>query len=400
MMTTPDKLRADAAKLDVFLEMFESTYFYFLDMAEGEAEKRDRGALAFYEIKDRVHALMGENGAGKSTFIKRFMDVLVFPNMVNTYEKTRVMDELPQSGEGRTITTTEPKFIPPDAVLVSAGNGVQMKVRLVDCVGYLVPGVLGDKEEGEERMVSTPWAEEQIPFSRAAELGTEKVIHDHSVVGVVVTTDGSFGELPRENFVEAEEKTIAQLKALQKPFVVILNSANPQSQKSRELAAAMEKQYEVPVLPENCQRMSEEDFDKVLNANLKGAFLCCKEAARRMVRQRSGRIINLSSVVALRGNAGQTNYAASKAGLIGLTKSLARELASRGVTVNAVAPGFIATDMTAVLPEAVQAEMTKGIPLGRVGQPDDVANAVAFLAAEQSGYLTGQVLCVDGGMAM
>ena len=121
---------------------------------------------------------------------------------------------------------------------------------------------------------------------------------------------------------------------------------------------------------------------------------------RRMVRQRSGRIINLSSVVALRGNAGQTNYAASKAGLIGLTKSLARELASRGVTVNAVAPGFIETDMTAVLPEAVQAEMTKGIPLGRVGQPEDVANAVAFLAAEQSGYLTGQVLCVDGGMAM
>ena len=147
-------------------------------------------------------------------------------------------------------------------------------------------------------------------------------------------------------------------------------------------------------------RMTEADFDAVLNANLKGAFLCCKEAARRMVRQRSGRIINLSSVVALRGNAGQTNYAASKAGLIGLTKSLARELASRGVTVNAVAPGFIATDMTAVLPEAVQAEMTKGIPLGRVGQPEDVANAVAFLAAEQSGYLTGQVLCVDGGMAM
>ena len=148
------------------------------------------------------------------------------------------------------------------------------------------------------------------------------------------------------------------------------------------------------------EQLREEDFDKVLNANLKGAFLCCKEAARRMVRQRSGRIINLSSVVALRGNAGQTNYAASKAGLIGLTKSLARELASRGVTVNAVAPGFIATDMTAVLHEAVQAEMTKGIPLGRVGQPDDVANAVAFLAAEQSGYLTGQVLCVDGGMAM
>ena len=133
-------------------------------------------------------------------------------------------------------------------------------------------------------------------------------------------------------------------------------------------------------------RMSEEDFDAVLNANLKGAFLCCKEAARRMV--------------PLRGNAGQTNYAASKAGLIGLTKSLARELASRNVTVNAVAPGFIETDMTAALPEAVRAEMAKGIPAGRAGKPEDVANAVAFFAAEQSSYLTGQVLCADGGMAM
>ena len=147
-------------------------------------------------------------------------------------------------------------------------------------------------------------------------------------------------------------------------------------------------------------RMTEADFDAVLNANLKGAFLCCKEAARRMVRQRYGRIINLSSVVALRGNAGQTNYAASKAGIIGLTKSLARELASRSVTVNAVAPGFIETDMTATLPEAVRAEMAKGIPAGRAGQPEDVANAVAFFAAEQSSYLTGQVLCADGGMAM
>ena len=147
-------------------------------------------------------------------------------------------------------------------------------------------------------------------------------------------------------------------------------------------------------------RMTEADFDAVLNANLKGAFLCCKEAARRMVRQRYGRIINLSSVVALRGNAGQTNYAASKAGIIGLTKSLARELASRNGTVNAVAPGFIETDMTATLPEAVRAEMAKGIPAGRAGQPEDVANAVAFFAAEQSSYLTGQVLCADGGMAM
>ena len=138
-------------------------------------------------------------------------------------------------------------------------------------------------------------------------------------------------------------------------------------------------------------RLTEQDFDAVLDTNLKSAFLCCKEAARRMVRQRWGRIVNLSSVVALRGNAGQTNYAASKAGLIGLTKSLARELASRNVTVNAVAPGFIETDMTAALPEAVRAEMAKGIPAGRAGQPEDVAQTVAFFAAEPSSYLTGQV---------
>ena len=147
-------------------------------------------------------------------------------------------------------------------------------------------------------------------------------------------------------------------------------------------------------------RMSEADFDAVLNANLKGAFLCCKEAARRMVRQRHGRIINLSSVVALRGNAGQANYAASKAGLIGLTKSLAKELAGRNITVNAVAPGLIETDMTAALPEAVRTGMLHSIPAGRAGTPEDVANAAAFFAAEQSSYLTGQVLCVDGGMAM
>ena len=146
--------------------------------------------------------------------------------------------------------------------------------------------------------------------------------------------------------------------------------------------------------------ISEADFDAVLDTNLKGAFCCCKAAYRSMMRQRYGRIVNLSSVVGLRGNAGQTNYSASKAGLIGLTKSLAKELASRNVTVNAVAPGFIATDMTAALPEAVRTEMCKTIPEGHAGQPEDVANAVAFFAAEQSSYLTGQVLCVDGGMAM
>ena len=147
-------------------------------------------------------------------------------------------------------------------------------------------------------------------------------------------------------------------------------------------------------------RISEEDFDAVLDTNLKGAFLCCKKAARIMMRQRWGRIVNISSVVGLRGNPGQTNYSASKAGVIGLTKSLARELSSRHVTVNAVAPGFIATDMTRVLPEAARTAILSQVPLGTFGQPEDVARAVAFFAAEESGYLTGQVLCVDGGMAM
>ena len=147
-------------------------------------------------------------------------------------------------------------------------------------------------------------------------------------------------------------------------------------------------------------RISEEDFDAVLSTNLKGAFLCCKKAARLMMRQRTGRIVNISSVVALRGNPGQANYCASKAGLIGLTKSLAKELSSRHVTVNAVAPGFIDTDMTRVLPEAARDAILSQVPLGTFGHPEDVAAAVAFFASEQAGYITGQVLCVDGGMAM
>ena len=146
--------------------------------------------------------------------------------------------------------------------------------------------------------------------------------------------------------------------------------------------------------------LSAEDFDKVLDTNLKGAFFCCKAAARPMMKQRFGRIINLTSVVGLRGNPGQTNYSASKAGLIGLTQSLAKELASRGITANAVAPGFIDTDMTRAMPEAAKAAMNGTIPLGRPGQPEEVARAVAFFASEESGYITGQVLCVDGGMAM
>lgn len=207
--------------------------------------------------------VVGPVRTGKSTFIRRFMDVMVFPNMTDPYEKTRVMDEMPQSGEGKTITTTEPKFIPPEAVKVSTRSGTSFSVRLADCVGYLIPGVLGHEEEGRERLVMTPWAEEKIPFSQAAETGTEKVITDHSVVGIVVTTDGSIGEIPRNNYVEAEERTINQLKDLQKPFVVVLNSTAPQSAAARELAENLEVKYGVPVIPVNCQKTGEDGFDEI-----------------------------------------------------------------------------------------------------------------------------------------
>lgn len=212
--------------------------------------------------------VVGPVRTGKSTFVKRFMDVMVFPNMTSKHEKSRVIDELPQSGEGRTITTTEPKFIPPEAANVKMNNGTSFDVRLVDCVGYMIPGVLGNMEDGKERLVSTPWDDEKISFSKAAEIGTEKVIKDHAVIGVVVTTDGSFGDLPRENYVDAEQKTVNQLKELHKPFVIVLNSSTPQNSKSKELALSMEKEYGVPVLLLNCQRMNEEMiqqlFEKVI----------------------------------------------------------------------------------------------------------------------------------------
>ena len=207
--------------------------------------------------------IVGPVRTGKSTFIRRFMDVMVFPNMENPYEKTRVLDEMPQSGEGRTITTTEPKFIPPEAVRVATKSGTSFSVRLADCVGYLIPGVLGHEEEGIERLVMTPWSDEKMPFSMAAEIGTEKVIAEHSSVGIVVTCDGTISEIPRKNYTEAEEKTINQLKSLQKPFVVVLNTSAPHSAAARELAESLETKYGVPVIPVNCQKAGEDSFDEI-----------------------------------------------------------------------------------------------------------------------------------------
>ena len=209
--------------------------------------------------------VVGPVRTGKSTLIRRFMDVFVLPNMDDEFEKNRLKDEMPQSGDGRTITTTEPKFIPAEAASVRLNGGADFKVRMVDCVGYLVPGVLGYEEDGHERMVKTPWDEEKMTFSAAAAMGTEKVIKEHSVVGIVVTSDGSFGDLDRETFLEAEEKTVSQLKQIHKPFVVILNSATPQAEETQMMAQSMSAKYQVPVMAVNCQRMSSQNFEELFN---------------------------------------------------------------------------------------------------------------------------------------
>lgn len=206
--------------------------------------------------------IIGPVRTGKSTFIKRFMELFVVPGIENTYVRTRVVDQLPQSGDGRTITTTEPKFVPEEAVKIKVGS-VSMMIRLVDCVGYLIPGVLGHLEEGKIRMVKTPWDTAEMPFEEAAERGTEKVITDHSTVGILVTCDGSFGDIPRESFVSAEEKTVNQLKALGKPFVIVLNSAEPTSVKTAELAESLRSRYEIPVIATNCMTMGREVTEQI-----------------------------------------------------------------------------------------------------------------------------------------
>lgn len=208
--------------------------------------------------------VVGPVRAGKSTFIKRFMDLMVIPNVNNTYERQRILDEMPQSGTGRTITTTEPKFIPAEAVRLEPEENVSLKIRMVDCVGYMVPGAMGHMEDGEARMVSTPWSDERIPFEEAAELGTEKVIKDHSTVGIVVTTDGSIGTMERSSYEEAEARVIEQLRELNKPFAVLLNSTHPSSESTREIAAAMERKYGVPVTRVDCARATENEINGIM----------------------------------------------------------------------------------------------------------------------------------------
>ncbi len=208
--------------------------------------------------------VVGPVRTGKSSFIKRFMDVLVLPHMTDDAKKERATDELPQSASGRTIMTTEPKFIPEQAAELTLDDTAGCKVRLVDCVGYIVPSSVGYIENEQPRMVKTPWFEKEIPFNMAAEIGTQKVIREHSTIGLVVTADGSFGEIPREEYEEAEVRVIDGLRELEKPFVVLLNSAQPQSDATQQLSKSLASRYGVSVLPVNCTTLEEDEILEIL----------------------------------------------------------------------------------------------------------------------------------------
>lgn len=208
--------------------------------------------------------VVGPVRTGKSTFIKRLMDLLVLPNMTDEHAKERTKDELPQSASGTTIMTTEPKFVPKEAASIKLSDDVEVKIRLIDCVGYMVEGASGHIENDAERQVKTPWFEYEIPFTKAAAIGTQKVIHDHATIGIVVTTDGSIGDLPRENYIAAEEKTIKELQSIGKPFIVLLNTQKPYTDDSKALKEDMETKYGVSVLPVNCEQLRTEDIHNIM----------------------------------------------------------------------------------------------------------------------------------------
>ena len=224
----------------------------------------------YRDISERTNGdiyigVVGPVRTGKSTFIKRFMDTVVIPNMDETYRRERAIDEMPQSASGRTIMTTEPKFIPEQAVTVHIDDTATFSVRMIDCVGYIVPSALGYIENEMPRMIRTPWYDEPIPFNMAAELGTKKVITEHSTIGLVVTTDGSIGDIPREEYEEAEERVISELKEIKKPFVILLNSVYPSGEETLEMANTLQHKYQVPVLPVNCLELTEEEIRNILS---------------------------------------------------------------------------------------------------------------------------------------
>ncbi len=227
------------------------------------------GFQVYKDIAERTNGefylgVCGPVRTGKSTFIKRFMELLVLPGIKDEHDKERAVDELPQSAAGKTIMTTEPKFIPKEAVAVNLYGDNQVKVRLIDCVGYIVKGAGGLEEGDGERMVMTPWSDQPMPFTQAAEFGTRKVIYDHSTIGIVVTTDGSFGDIAREAYLEPEERTIQELKGIGKPFIVIVNSSKPYSEEAQETVKGINEKYQVQATALNCNQLRMEDIQKIM----------------------------------------------------------------------------------------------------------------------------------------
>ena len=208
--------------------------------------------------------VVGPVRTGKSTFIKRFMDLLVLPNMTDEHARERTKDELPQSASGTTIMTTEPKFVPKEAASVKLSDDVEVKIRLIDCVGYMVEGASGHIENDTERQVKTPWFEYEIPFTKAAAIGTQKVIRDHATIGFVVTTDGSVTDLPRESYIPAEEKTVKELQSIGKPFLILLNCLKPYGEEAKALKEELQQKYNAPVFPVNCEQLKAEDINEIM----------------------------------------------------------------------------------------------------------------------------------------
>lgn len=222
----------------------------------------------YKDIQARTHGqflvgVVGPVRTGKSTFVRRFMELLALPGM-EEQDRREVQDQLPVSGSGKTITTVEPKFIPKEAVDVLLGEDIPVKIRLIDCVGFMVPDASGNMENEKERMVKTPWYEQEIPFHQAAEVGTRKVIQEHSTIGLVVTCDGSFGEIPRENFRESEERTVEELKKQGKPFLILVNSQKPYKEETLKLTEELQKKYQAAAISVNCEQLRKDDVVRIL----------------------------------------------------------------------------------------------------------------------------------------
>ena len=226
------------------------------------------GDIAERTNGDIYVGVVGPVRTGKSTFVSKFMESLVLPNITEQNEKNRAVDELPQSADGKTVMTTQPKFVPSESVGIKLKDNLSLNVRLIDCVGYMVDGAAGAYEDDKQRLVKTPWSQKEMPFEQAAELGTKKVVAEHSTIAVVVTNDGSITEIPRANYVPAEERVVNELKALGKPFVLILNTSRPESQETEKLRSALAEKYDVTTLTVDVKNMSADTVAEIMEAVL------------------------------------------------------------------------------------------------------------------------------------